>query len=242
MSQFRIAVCEDEPRDQEHLTQLIEEIFSTPEFEVLEPEVTCFTTADALRSEMDGGSCRFDAFLLDIQMPGMSGLDLARWIFEQGVRDRVIFITGYAEYALEGYDAHPLHYLLKPVDRDALASALALAKDAAHPQTVQLKRGGRTATLPVDDIRYIESRDHVVVVYLSDSKRSYPISLTEVERLLPAGMFARCHKSFLVNLAWVEECGRTEVRLRGGVHLPATRTFYRDFQAALVRWLNRKPQ
>ena len=239
MNPYRIAVCEDDPHDQEQLKTLLCGIFAASESEDggAEPEVVCFSTAEALRAAAESGE-EFSVFLLDIQMPGESGLDLARWLYGQGVRNRVIFITGSAEYALAGYDAHPLHYLLKPVDREALAAAIALAREAVRPQTVQFQRGGRTVSLPVDRIRFLESRDHGVAVYLEQEERFFSMPLAEAERLLPAGMFARCHKSYLVSLAWVEECGRTEVRLRDGARLPASRTFYRDFQSALVRWLN----
>ena len=61
-----------------------------------------------------------DLFLLDIQMQGTDGLTLAQRLYDDGVRDRVIFITGHAEYALAGYDAHPLHYLLKFVGHNII--------------------------------------------------------------------------------------------------------------------------
>lgn len=83
----------------------------------VEGAVTCFASADNLREALEPGPDAFDLFLLDIRMEGTSGLDLARWLYRQGVRERFIFVTGAAEYAVEGYRTHPLHYLLKPVER-----------------------------------------------------------------------------------------------------------------------------
>lgn len=234
MSPYRIAVCEDDRCDRELLTSLLQTLNSSSRL-----EVSCYESADALRSSLEGGTPPFDLYLLDIQLPGASGLELGRWLYAQGVRNRVVFVTVSAEYALEGYDAHPLHYLLKPIGREALAAALSLAQESARPQTAQFRCGRRTVSLPLDDIRYMESRDHGVVVFLGEQTRPFPQSLTEAERSLPVEMFARCHKSYLVNLSWVEECGRGGVVLRDGVRLPVSRTFYRSFQSALVRWLNR---
>lgn len=62
-----------------------------------------------------------------------------------------------------------------------------------------------------------------------------PLSLTEAESRMPSGAFARCHKSDLVSLAWVEEFSRAEVLLRDGTRLPVSRTFYAPFQSALSR-------
>ena len=67
-----------------------------------------------------------------------------------------------------------------------------------------------------------------------------PLSLTEAESRMPAGAFARCHKSYLVSLAWVEEFSRAEVLLRDGTRLPVSRTFYAPFQSALIHYLNRR--
>lgn len=88
-------------------------------------------------------------------------------------------------------------------------------------------------------MRYLESRSHGVVINLADGERYIPIPLTEAERSVPAESFARCHKSYLVNLAWVAEVGRTELRLRDGARLPVSRSAYAAFQSALVRYLNR---
>ena len=60
-------------------------------------------------------------------MAGTTGLELARQLYRRGVRDKIIFLTGSAEYAIPGYDVEPLHYLLKPVDRARLEQALRLA-------------------------------------------------------------------------------------------------------------------
>ena len=237
METFRIAICDDDPVDGDRVVTLCREIargWDAP------TEIALMTSADELRAKLEDGAEGYDAYLLDIQMPGSTGLDLALWLYERGVRNRVIFVTGNPEYALSGYEAHPLHYLLKPVSRESLAAALELAQSARAPQTARFQRGGKTVSLPVADIRYLESRDHGVQVCLAGGEgRYFSVSLNDAELAMPAGTFARCHKSYLVNLAWVEESGRTGLVLRDGERLPVSRTFQRDFQAAFVRWLNR---
>ena len=181
----------------------------------------------------------FDLYLLDIEMKeGVSGLELARWLYDQGVREKIIFITGNPEYALRGYDVEPLHYLLKPVRRERLEEALGRALKKRGMQTVLFQRGGKGVPLPLGEIRYLESRNHGVVVYLADSEQAFSFSLTEAERLLPAVTFCRCHKSYLVNLAWVERATHAGVLLKNGRQLPMSQTFYGDFQKALVFRLN----
>ena len=87
-------------------------------------------------------------------------------------------------------------------------------------------------------IRYLESRNHGVIVHLRDGEQSFAMPLAEAERLLPAGAFQRCHKSYLVNLTWVERATHAGVLLKDSSRLPMSRTFYSDFQNAIVRRLN----
>ncbi len=234
VSQFRIAICEDDQTERTRLASLCSGLLSD---RGIAHQIHAFPSADALIQELERGCDPFDLFLLDIQMEGTDGLELARQLYRQGVRDKVIFVTGSAEYALAGYDAHPLHYLLKPVGRERLEEALALVLER-QPQTVLFQRGGRTMAFPLRELRYLESRNHGVVLHLKEEEQPLSISLAEAEQLVPAGAFRRCHKSYLVNLEWVGHITRTEVCLRDGERLPVSRTFYADFQSALIHYLN----
>ena len=100
------------------------------------------------------------------------------------------------------------------------------------------ERGGRTMAFPLRELRYLESRNHGVVLHLKEEEQPLSISLAEAEQLVPAGVFRRCHKSYLVNLEWVGHIARTEVCLRDGERLPVSRTVYADFQSALIHYLN----
>ena len=169
MPAYQVALCEDEPMDRDQLAGLCREVFSSWN---IEAQLTAFPSADALRAALETGQAVFDLYLLDI-------------LYDRGIRDRVVFITGNPEYALAGYDAHPLHYLLKPVDRERLEAALHLALEKRRPQTILLRWGGKTAALPLGEIRWVESRDHGVVVCLGEEERAFPLSLRDAERLLP---------------------------------------------------------
>lgn len=236
MSAYRAALCEDEAVDRDQLAGLCRDIFAA---RGVEAEVVPFPSADALRRAPEAAD--FDLYLLDIQMnEGATGLELARWLYSQGVRDRIIFVTGAPGYALEGYDVEPLHYLLKPVDRQRLDDALRRALERQEPKTVRFQWDGAAVPLPLREIRYLESWNHGVVVRLEDRERFFAISLTEAERLLPPGMFHRCHKSYLVNLNRVERATHSGVLLTDGERLPMSRSCYAAFQNALVCRLNRR--
>lgn len=236
MAAYCIAICEDDKEAAEDLAARCKAIFDAWQ---VETAVECFASADALLACLVADFSRFDLFLLDIQMQGTNGLDLAQWLYDNGVHDRVIFITGHAEYALAGYNAHPLHYLLKPVENAALAETLNLAWSLHGPQSLILQRGRKMVALPLAEIRYVESQGHHINVHLGTESRLFTFTMQEIEKLLPRARFARCHKSYLVNLDWVAEVDKISVHLRDGERLPLSRSFYLDFQTAFVSYLNR---
>lgn len=152
---------------------------------------------------------------------------------------RILFITGAAEYALEGYQVNPIHYLLKPVNQRDLERVLVGDWERNHrSKTLLFRQGTKWVALAVEDILYIESLNRNVVVHTDKAQHTFSMTLTEVEAMVPGGGFAKCHNSFLVNFRRVEEIGRTSLRLRSGEELPMGRRFYRDFQTAFVRFIN----
>ena len=146
MSTYWVALCEDEAVERGQITDLCQDILAT---QGVEAEIVPFSSADELRQAAEEKRAAFDLYLLDIQMEGTTGLELAQWLYDQGVRDRVIFITGNPEYALAGYEAHPLHYLLKPVSRERLEAALGRALEKHGAQAVLFQRGGQAVPLLV---------------------------------------------------------------------------------------------
>lgn len=94
MALYRVAVCEDEADVRAQISADCLEVLSSLGTDA---QLSGFSSADELRAELAGGADAFDLYLLDIQMEGTSGLELAQWLYDTGVRNRVIFITGSAE-------------------------------------------------------------------------------------------------------------------------------------------------
>ena len=236
MGVYRLAICEDDPGEREFLCSLCGELLSARHI----PHVlTPFSSAEDLAETLERDSGAFDLLLLDIQMDGMSGMELAQALYRRRAPVRFLFITGCADYALEGYQVHPVHYLLKPVDRSSLEEALLQDWESHHqPEAFLLRIGPRSFSLPIKEIRYLESRNHVVTVCMEGEEHTAPLSLSKVESMLPARLFFRCHNSFLVNLSHVGEIERTTLRLRDGTRLPIRRRYYQAFQSAFIHYLN----
>lgn len=236
MQPYRLAICEDDPLEAGSLRALCEEILTQRQ---VPHRVRLFSSAEALAQALEQNGAAFDLLLLDIEMPGKSGMDLARELYHRQTPVRLLFITGNPAYALEGYEVHPVHYLLKPVDRDTLAEVL-LRDWQTHrqPAALVLHYARKTLTLPADDILYMESHNHTVTIHTVRGDYPVPVPLADVERLAPPDRFSRCHNSYLVHLGQVAQIGRTGLLLRSGARLPVGRRYYDSFQAAFVRYIN----
>ncbi len=152
-----------------------------------------------------------DLLLLDIQMPDINGVQLARLINH---KCRVIFTTAYPEYALEGYEHDVVDYLLKPVSFDRFLRAVQKVQGPApvtqpavpvQPEEKEyffIKGETRNKFIKVafDDILFVEGLKNYVSVQLSGHRHVTYLTLKEVETQLPAGRFLRVHKSFIVSL------------------------------------------
>lgn len=229
---YRLAICEDDPRERQSLESLCREILQK---RGIPGEVASYPSTEALDSSLQEGRGPFDLLLLDIQMAGINGMEFAKTLRDRGDEVRILFITGAAEYALEGYQVNPIHYLLKPVNQQELERVLVGDWERNHrSKTLLFRQGTKWVALAV----YIERLNRNVVVHTDKAQHTFSMTLTEVEAMVPGGGFAKCHNSFLVNFRRVEEIGRTSLRLRSGEELPMGRRFYRDFQTAFVRFIN----
>ena len=238
MGPYRLAICEDDPLIREEMCNLCEDILTDHDIVY---EISPFSSAEELESTLKEKKDAFDLLLLDIQLKEMTGMELAKKIRAYHNKVSIIFMTGYEEYLLEGYSVQPVYFLLKPIKKEKLESALCLDWELNHtPQAILLKKGSRTVTLSLPEILYIESgENHSVRIFQWDKELQFASSLRHMEEILPGGKFARCHNSYIVNLEHVREIEKTRLHLDNGSWLPVGRKYYKEFQHALVGYLNR---
>ncbi len=197
---------------------------------------------------------RADLVLLDIRMPGMDGLETARHLSELDEPPAVIFCTAYEEHAVQAFDLQAVGYLLKPVRRESLESALDKAQRVNKAQLAAL--GGALSPssrthisartrrgielVPVDDVRYFQADQKYVTVRFGGGEVIVDETLRELE-LEFGEQFLRVHRNSLVAVAHIERLervgpGQSRIRLKGVAealdvsrrHLAAVRKFVRS--------------
>jgi two-component system LytT family response regulator len=205
--------------------------------------------ADGIEALERIATFRPDALLLDIEMPELSGIELAASLPEPA--PLVVFVTAYERYACQAFDADAIDYLLKPYDGDRLGRALArlrkklaarpdghtAALPAAPLEQLLVSERGVTRVVRVADIQWVETADNYVVLHTADASPLLRQTLAGlVDRLGPG--FVRCHRRAAVAVRWIEKIvaldkGDGELLLRGGARVPCSRQYRADVLARL---------
>jgi DNA-binding LytR/AlgR family response regulator len=163
-----------------------------------------------------------DLVFLDIQMPQMSGIEFARLLPQQ---TRVVFVTAYSNYAVEGFRVNALDYLMKPVSYDEFLVTIKRALDyvdnttAVLQQTkpdsehIMVKSDHKLIRVCISEIEYVESLKDYVKIYIAGQPQALLslMSLKSIEQVLPEKDFLRVHRSFIVNMARVEVIERSRI-------------------------------
>jgi DNA-binding LytR/AlgR family response regulator len=213
--------------------------------------------AEALRLAED---LRPDVLFLDVQLPGMSGMQIADVIAHLDDPPLVIFVTAFAEYAVSAFDRAAFDYIVKPVSADRLSQTLtrarrrlnsaedrkgfanAVAEETARDSTpmrrLPIRDDYSVRLIRIEDIMFAEARDKRVFVTTTNGEYRTYYTLKRLESILPSTQFYRIHDSFIVNTNLIEEIiflgSQTyEVRLSDKRRFPVSRSRYPDLQRRL---------
>jgi DNA-binding LytR/AlgR family response regulator len=233
---LRVLVVDDEKPALDELCFLLESDDRVGEV------VACQSATDGLRMLRER---EVDCVFLDIQMPGLSGLELAEVLGRFRKPPRVVFVTAHEQHAVEAFDLHAVDYVLKPVRADRLAEAVRrIVNDADHrPASVDtqiaVERGGVTRFVDRSDITHVEAQgDYARLHTTAGEAYLLRVPLTTLEDEWADAGFHRIHRSLLVALGHVTEVrteqGRTSVVV-GGAELPVSRRHTRGLRDVLVR-------
>lgn len=235
-NKLKCIVVDDEPLARELMRTYISK---TPSLEM----AGCFeSAAEAVKIVMDG---KIDVIFLDINMPMLNGIEFAQVV---PISTRIVFVTAYDRYAVEGFRVNALDYLLKPVSYSDFMRSVARALDwkklylAASAHKVETLQSGRMITVKTegklmqmhtDTILYIEVRNDRILLFRNEGEPVASLmTLKEIEELLPADSFMRVHRSFIVNIPKVEMVERNRI-IFGKTFIPVSESKREEFLSRL---------
>ena len=231
---YRTLVVEDEAQEARHLTDLLARYGKQHGVEF---KVTWHSSA----MEMLSDKGHYDLCLLDIEMPGINGMEAAELLRSQHRVTSIIFVTDLAQYAVRGYEVDALGFLVKP----ATFAGLAMNLNRAMREVAQ--GTNRTLAVPTDDgfrsvplsqVTHIEVRNHDLIYHTvgGDDLRTRG-SLAQVERELADAPMVRVSRYCLANMALITSVLGDEVTVAGGAALHITRGHKKEIELALARYL-----
>lgn len=237
---LHLMICDDEPTQTDLLELYVREWAAVAGAELC---VDTCRNADQFFFLWDEKK-DIDILLLDIDMPGMDGLSLARTLRRNGVGLQILFITGLSEYALEGYDVEAVSYLIKPVKKDKLFAGLERAweRSKSTDAVLLLEAAGEVSRVNCKDICYLESDGHDTLVYCNRNHVRHvvrsKIGLQHLENEIEkkSNMFFRLHRSYLVNLYHIQKITRKEVFVDIGDVIPIARGKWERLNQAYLKF------
>jgi DNA-binding LytR/AlgR family response regulator len=187
-----------------------------------------------------------DAVFLDIQMPGLDGIELASVLARFKNAPAVVFVTAHEKHAVEAFELDAVDYVLKPVRQERIAEAIRRVLGGARGDTtvdqVPVERGGVTRFVAVADISHVEAEGDYARLHTASGSHLVRIPLSQLEQQWSGSGFVRIHRSLLVALPYVVElrvdAGRCSVVVGGPGHqveLAVSRRHTRQLRDLLVR-------
>lgn len=235
-----IGICDDDTEQTGNLRRLLSEWSADKAFAV---ELYEYESAEEFLFDYADRPC--DLLLLDIEMRGLNGMELARKLRSEGDMLPILFITGYSEYLEQGYEVEALHYLLKPLDREKLFGALDryIRRHGTGKDEILVTSADKAMHLSVDEIVYVEADGRRTRVYLHDKS---PVGLSVLECTMNLGQFEgiagfiHSHRSYLVNLRYVRSIGRNSVFLDMGAEVPLSRRLYHEVNREFIAFYTKE--
>lgn len=227
---YKIAICDDMEEDVKYISSAVNK---WAEKENITVDIETFPSAESFLFRYAEQKA-FDILLLDIEMPSMNGVELAKRIRKENDAVQIIFITGYTDYIAEGYEVSALHYLVKPLSETKLFEVLnrAVLKIRKNEKSLFLSLSGEMVRIPIYEIKYLEVQQNYVTVH---AKKDYTVKKTlgEFERELDE-RFYRMGRSFIVNLSCIDKITKTDVFLSDESVIPLPRGQYEPLNKAFI--------
>ena len=228
---LQVAVCDDEVIECCNMAKRIKEIME-------EMKIPCIIRQFRSGGELLQALESFDIVFLDIIMQDLDGMKTAQ-AFRKKASDKIlIFVSSSREYVFEAYDVEAFQYLLKPVDDRKLKNVLqkAIVKTQSRSQEfIIVSRERQKKKLFLDDIYYFEIKGRIVDAHGPEEIFTYYEQIGELENKIRDKGFFRCHKSYLINLKYVDGYSRKEVVLENGEKIVIAKRRYDEFVQEMLK-------
>lgn len=234
---MKIAIVEDEREHRELIKKYIAEACKSKN---IQNQIFEFESGEQFLFENE--DIDVDVVFLDIQMPGISGVELARKLRADNKDISIVFATGIDDYIEEGYELEAIHYLKKPIDKEKISLCIERINKISNQNRytiIETKNGKYKVN--IKKLVCVEAIAHKTVITIDKGSEYEDIestfSLGEIERELASfEEIQKTHRSYLVNLSYVRNITKTDVVMDNGKVIPLSRRMYREVNQNFIRY------
>lgn len=235
---IEIVLCEDQIQHQKTIEKFLKEILGENNIEY---NLRIYKSGEELLKDYPKN---VDIFILDIQMEKINGMDVARKIREiDKNKPEIIFTTSLVEYIQEGYEVRAYRYLLKPIKYEELKKHILSCIDEVinkKDKFILIENKGETYKIKIEEITYIEIQRKDMSIHTESKIYKTKMTMDKIEKELKNYNFYRCHKSFLVNIDYVENIKQYLAILDNKEEVPVSRHRFKDFKHKFLSSLGEK--
>ena len=236
---FHIAIVDDDTKAIANLTKLLNQYQQETGFQL---DIKSFEKAEAFLMDFDSNN--YDLLFLDIQIPRISGLEIARQVRKKDRNVSIIFETDFAQYALEGYKYNAVDYFVKPVSYYDVKLRMERLREKINEKTpvISIHIKGGIKNVLVSDIVYVEhiGHDQIYHTKTEDILATGRPALANAEKELSKYGFARCNSSYLINFRYCSSVQQNTVVV-DGKEFALSRNMRKDFAEKITHYVENKP-
>lgn len=234
---IKIAICDDEP------------IFC----DSIKKTVSCYLAQKNIPCEIicydDGAELlkiphSYDLLLLDIQMPGINGIELAAKLRELEFEGAFIFITALKEYVFDAFEYEALDYICKPIDHTRLVKTLDRAVkriQAQNHHSLLIQTTNWCKSVKLNSIYYCEVINRKIYLNTKNGIIDFYGKIEDLEKQLDQRFF-KCHRSYLVNLDYVRQYSDGQISLENNEHIPVSRLRHQELMRAMLQYMKKSEE
>lgn len=232
---LKIAICDDSSADMERMETALDTLKSYP----LSYDV--YFSADELLKCTSQNKESYHLYIFDIEMPGMTGLELAREIRKNGEKALFVFLTGYTKYVMEAFDVITFDYISKPITVEKLESVLVKAMDYLDmvKQDFAFQFGRKQFRVSCGDILYFEKKGRMAVIHTIPENFKTNMTVSELWKKLDERVFTQIHASYIINMEHLRSVEGDEAVMDNGDRLLVSRSHRQEIREKHMAFIRR---
>lgn len=233
---MRVVLCDDNPVEKSFYSNMIREISKE---EGIDIDLLEFETAKQMLFELEDEIDINDIFLLDINMPEVSGMQAAIKLRESGYRGEIVFLTVSKNYMLSAFDVHAFNYIVKGETKEEkakqiLREVILLAEDKAK-EYMLFTGVGEYRNIAISSIKYFEVNGKIITVHYGNNSFEFVSTIGKLENILFNRGFIRVHRSYMVSKSAIKSFSYGEIILIDELKLPVGRKYYAQLKETMSK-------